>query len=463
MPSISGPMEGLPAREENLFFLMNMWKIWPSSTIPCHPMWPSTPHCMTRTPWKRALGWLMVNGTMPSCAGSGYARASPRFADLLVHYNICNVVPLLTALQKQCDIYKEVTLEMLKDCPSLPSIGMRYGMRGSKGLFHTFGQEQADLAELMKAPIIDFPSCSSNTWRSASPPSGHLTMLLSCFPVVPWSALMQICCNHGPWCRTCPSGLAMSGVRRTMAWMLRSCIMTMDHGTAGPPFNGWPMRQKSAGWRACCMQATGLSCDGTCATNPWMAIIQTLPRCSSSMAACFTVTTVARPRTPGSALLLGRGRSAMKRMKTTWGTPVATHSWPSGSARGSPSSWPQCSSGRRWVGTVSGSIPESLMPSSRLAAPGADTQVLLQVIHEDCVFGLVQVDTHTPEGLKNQFHDYHPSSSLSHCPRRMQSKQGTVQQESATSAPPAAIVVAATVMAPTRTWSTPSWSALPTS
>ena len=75
---------------------------------------------------------------------------------------------------------------MLKDCPSLPSIGMRYGMRGSDGLFHTFGQEQADLAEMMNAAIINFPSCSSDTWRSASPPSGHLTVVLSCFPAVPF-------------------------------------------------------------------------------------------------------------------------------------------------------------------------------------------------------------------------------------------------------------------------------------
>ena len=86
---------------------------------------------------------------------------------------------------------------MLKDCPSLPSIGMRYGMRGSDGLFQTFGQEQADLAEMMNAAIINFPSCSSDTWRSASPPSGHLTVVLSCFPAVPWSALMQIRCTHG--------------------------------------------------------------------------------------------------------------------------------------------------------------------------------------------------------------------------------------------------------------------------
>ena len=46
-----------------------------------------------------------------------------------------------------------------------------------------------------------------------------------------------------------------------------------------------------------------------------------------------------------------------------------------------------------------------------------------------------------------KFRDYRPFSSVSHCPRRTQSKQGTVQQESAASALPAAIVVTATVAA----------------
>ena len=239
---------------------MNMWKIWPSCTIPCHSMWPSTPHCMARTPGKRALGGLMVNGTMLSCAGCGYARAY-----------------MVPALQKQCDIYKEVKLDTLKDCPSLPSIGMCYGMHGSEDLFDTFGQEQAGLAELMNAATINFPSCSSNTWESASPPSAHLTVVLSCFPVRPWSALMQTHCSHGPAqdmpIRTCH-------VESELDYGLDAEAMYHNYGAL--PSNGWRMRQKSTGWRACCMQATGPRCDWTCATYPWMAIMRTLPRCSSS-------------------------------------------------------------------------------------------------------------------------------------------------------------------------------------
>ena len=168
--------------------------------------------------------------------------------------------------------------------------------------------------------------------------------------------------------KTWPSGLAMSGVSRTMAWMLRPCNTTIERGTAGLPSNGWPMRQKSAGWRARCMQATGPRCDWTCATYPWMAIIWTLPQCSSSIVACFTVTTVMSLRTPSSAPLPGRGRSAIKRTKTTWGPPVATHWWPSGSTSGSPSSWPQLSAAvvSGWVGTVGGRVSNVQFPSGSL-------------------------------------------------------------------------------------------------
>ena len=41
---------GLACQGGNISFLMNMWKIWPSCMIPCHPMWPSTPPCMATTP-----------------------------------------------------------------------------------------------------------------------------------------------------------------------------------------------------------------------------------------------------------------------------------------------------------------------------------------------------------------------------------------------------------------------------
>ena len=78
--------------------------------------------------------------------------------DLLIHYNNCDVVPFLTALQEQCHLCQHAKLDMLKDGPSLPSIGMRYGMRDVEGLFYAFHPDQAELAELLNKAIVGGPS-----------------------------------------------------------------------------------------------------------------------------------------------------------------------------------------------------------------------------------------------------------------------------------------------------------------
>ena len=46
---------------------------------------------------------------------------------------------------------------MLKDGPSLPSIGMRYVMRDMEGLFYTFCLDKADLVELRNMAIVGGP------------------------------------------------------------------------------------------------------------------------------------------------------------------------------------------------------------------------------------------------------------------------------------------------------------------
>ena len=219
-----------------------------------------------------------------------------------------------------------------------------------------------------------------------------------------WLDLMTIHFTPGPWHRTCPSTPARSGASRTMPWMLRACPMAMGHAIAGPPSNGWARIWKSVRWRACCTPPTGPRCDWACGTCPWTAIIRTLPWCSSSMAACFTVTTAASSRMPGSALLPRRGGSTSKGTKTTWGSLVTTRSWPSGSASGRPSSAPTPAQRR-----VSMDVSQPPMAGSHLPAPGTDMQALLWAICEDfSLFGLTQVDIHIPEGLKDKFRDLPP-------------------------------------------------------
>ena len=62
--------------------------------------------------------------------------------DLLIHYNNSDVTPLLKAIDPQVAIFKENGLDMLKDAPSLPGLGLKFGMEYRHGVFHTFGPEQ---------------------------------------------------------------------------------------------------------------------------------------------------------------------------------------------------------------------------------------------------------------------------------------------------------------------------------
>ena len=126
MPSTSASTVAWPGRVSSHSFPRSMWTTWTSCTTPCHPMRLSTPHCVPST-----------------CLGRGkedyaehhWLRVHESFAllhDLLMHYNNCNVVSFLTALQRQYQTYKVSKLDMLKVGPSLPTTGLCFSMQGSK-------------------------------------------------------------------------------------------------------------------------------------------------------------------------------------------------------------------------------------------------------------------------------------------------------------------------------------------
>ena len=121
--------------------------------------------CAKTTPWKRA--WTLPMG-----------RKSMR--DLLVYYYDSEVVPLLTALQQQCQVYHNSVLDTLKDL-HCPGLGLHYGIWGSEGLFHTFGHTHGDL--LFWSIIGGLTLCSATMLRPRSPPSK------------PWTMENQV-----PWC-----------------------------------------------------------------------------------------------------------------------------------------------------------------------------------------------------------------------------------------------------------------------
>ena len=155
--------------------------------------------------------------------------------DLLIHYNNCDVVPFLTALQEHCDLYKQAELDMLMHGPSLPSIGMRYGMSEACSTRST----QTELAELLNKAILGGPSIVFKRHTEV----GHTTIrepdyaakALPCHALVgfdtnslyPWGLAQNMpigACHVRSW----PDFMADNG-----AWR-----MAIDPVTAGPPSNG---------------------------------------------------------------------------------------------------------------------------------------------------------------------------------------------------------------------------------
>ena len=259
--------------------------------------------------------------------------------DLQIRYNNCDVVPFLTALQEQCDLYKQAELDLLKDGPSLPSIGIHYGMLHADGLFYMFHPDQTDFAERLNKSIVGGPSIVFKQHAEV----GHTAIRESDYgaEALPCHALFGFDANSlYPWgmAQDMPIGNATSGVGLTSRWTMVPWHMAMDCVTAGPPSNSWPTRRMFAGWQVCCMPAMDLRCDWACVTCPWIAITRTPPPCSSSMAVCIMGMIVASFRTHGSALLPRRDGSQLTRTRTTWGLPMHTHSSPSGSASGKSSS-----------------------------------------------------------------------------------------------------------------------------
>ena len=149
------------------------------------------------------------------------------------------------------------------------------------------------------------------------------------------------------------------------------------------------------------MPAMDLGCDWACDTCPWMAITRTLPLGSRSMAICITGTIVASLRTHGSALLSWQSTQENEDyLRTTCGYTLVIIwecEWEV-LKRSDPHKVAVCKG-------QTGEDPQLPLPGTSLPDPGANMELILQAICEDWVFGLAQVDIHTPEDLKDKFRD----------------------------------------------------------
>ena len=391
-------------------------------------MWPSTPHCMPRTPGKRALGGLMVNRTVlcwlwvcnlqcgagPAETGhlkggeTGHAKRLPLSAQhrhALWHAWLWWPVPhIWSGTGRPCGDDERHHHKL--------SILFKWHLEVSLTTIRT---PDCGVELLPCCALVGFDANSLYPWVGAG--HGHRGL-----PCQEWAGLWPGYWGHVPrlWSVAQQGFPPMAGLwgRSPQAGGPIACRQWAQGVTGpAPPTHGW------------------LS-SGHYHSVPVPLLLVSLSRLS------WVWGHLAPHYCRGEARVQWKGWRLLE--DHLW---LHTHDH-LGVRAGVPQADPSAAavvSG--WVGTVGGSILESPIPSSHLVASGANTPVLLQVIHEDHIFGLAQVDIHTPEGLKDRFRDYRPFSSVSQCPRRTQSKQGTVQRESAASPLPAAIVVTATVAA----------------
>ena len=332
--------------------------------------------------------------------------------DLLVYYNNCDVVPFLTALQAQCDLYREQELDMLKDGPSLPSIGLRYGMRDAEGLFHTFGPDQSELGALMSTAIVGGPSIVFKRHAEA----GVTTIRTPDYGAgaAPCRALVGYDANSlYPWAMAQDMPIGACRVRSEPDFASDDGDRHGGEGT--PPAPGGPRHSKAAlQWLAYEARVRGLEGMLHAGNGPEVRLgLRHLP-VDGYHPDSATVFQFHGCLFHGHACRDFRddwlGTSAQERRQRT--EEIATYLTET-CGYALVTIW-ECEWER--LKTTAGPAADSVvepppappLPASRLPTPGADMETILQAIREDRIFGLAQVDLHTPEELKPRFRDLPP-------------------------------------------------------
>ena len=326
--------------------------------------------------------------------------------DLLVYYNNCDVVPFLTALDQQCRLYKESGLDMLKDAPSLPGLGLRYGMKGLEGVFHTYSPGQADLAQLVMSSIVG--GLSMVFCRLAEAGHTHIrspdygTDALVCKAVVGYDANSLY-----PWGMSCemPVGPCLvrrepnfepeltqhgrSGPRHSRAllqWLTYEAIKRgyhdIQHAGNGPevrvgqrhiPVDGYNAEITTVFQFYGCV-FHGHSCRlSRSSADTWLGSEASDPRKSTDEIEHYLKNTC--------------GYTVVIKWECEWET----------LKRNDPVARQQTEVKQ----------PIRVDPSS-ISTPGTDKSSVLQAIQENKIFGFTLVDLHTPDELKHKFRDLPP-------------------------------------------------------
>ena len=88
------------------------------------------------------------------------------FKDFLIYYNNLDVEPFVEAVEKMQSFYKQVNIDFLKECVSIPGVARRYLFKDHP-LFALFGTEDADLYKTIKKNIIGGPSIIFTRYHEA--------------------------------------------------------------------------------------------------------------------------------------------------------------------------------------------------------------------------------------------------------------------------------------------------------
>ena len=157
MPSISALDP--PARVENPLFPMNRRMTWSGYRTPCFLLIAVRYQHPERGP-ENSFGSTKLCRPVPTLCMQGHGfTLRPACALQQVWSDYPSWCPTETVqhLQGGGDGHAEGQTDFGQHRPTLVSIGMHYGMHGSKDLIQTFCPDQADLAELMIMAIMGRP------------------------------------------------------------------------------------------------------------------------------------------------------------------------------------------------------------------------------------------------------------------------------------------------------------------
>jgi G:T-mismatch repair DNA endonuclease (very short patch repair protein) len=325
--------------------------------------------------------------------------------DLLVYYNNADVEPFVKALGRHVEFFRIAGLDMLKDAPSLPGLGLKYGMEGLDGRFFTFGPNQADLAHLIYDSIVGGPSlvfcrlavAGETTIRT--PDYGHKAAMCQSIrgydanSLYPWAMAQDM--PVGP-CQVrkepdyrpeTPTGnTAKPNSTIGLEWLnyeaeVRGHIR-IQHAGNGPEVR---------------IGRKQIPVDGFHAASK--TIFQ-FHGCIFHGHTCHHAVSARDDKWLGTTLQFRRDRTERihRYLQDTCGYTVVTM-W--------SCEWDNL---KRTVPAIKASLRSTPAPPrpSSLPDPGTDLASVLDSIREGRLFGMAVVDIHTPEALKSKFRDMPP-------------------------------------------------------